>query len=46
VGKLDKARLLRYAAIHRGVNIGSQPYEEIVVFFLDQPDDVPQPTSD
>jgi len=29
--------------VHRGVNIGSQPYEEITIFFLDRPDAVPQP---
>ena len=29
--------------IHRGVNVGRQPYEEITVFFLDSPDAVPQP---
>ena len=29
--------------IHRAVNIGRQPYEEITVFFLDHPDAVPQP---
>jgi quercetin dioxygenase-like cupin family protein len=28
---------------HRGVNSGDTVYEEIVVFFLHQPDDVPQP---
>jgi hypothetical protein len=28
--------------IHRAVNIGTQPYEEIVVFFLDHPDAVAQ----
>lgn len=29
--------------VHRGVNIGDKPNEEITVFFLDHPDDVPQP---
>jgi quercetin dioxygenase-like cupin family protein len=29
--------------IHRGVNVGTQPYEEIAIFFLDRPDAVPQP---
>lgn len=29
--------------IHRGVNVGSERYEEITVFFLDRPDAVPQP---
>lgn len=29
--------------IHRGVNVGEQPYEEITVFFLDRPGALPQP---
>ncbi len=29
--------------VHRGVNVGSLPYEEVTVFFLDRPDAVPQP---
>jgi quercetin dioxygenase-like cupin family protein len=29
--------------VHRGVNVGEEPYEEITVFFLDRPDAVPQP---
>ncbi len=29
--------------IHRAVNIGGGPYEEITIFFLTHPDDVPQP---
>lgn len=29
--------------IHRGVNVGAQPYEEVTVFFLDRADAVPQP---
>ena len=28
---------------HRGVNVGIRRYEEVVVFFLDQPDADPQP---
>lgn len=28
---------------HRAVNNGKGPYEEIVVFLLDRPEDVPQP---
>ncbi len=28
---------------HRAVNVGEETYEEIVVFLLEQPDDVPQP---
>ena len=31
---------------HRGVNVGEQPYEEVVVFLLDRPDAVPQPRAD
>ena len=31
--------------IHRAVNIGSIPYEEVTIFFLVHPDDVPQPAS-
>lgn len=29
--------------IHRAVNIGDIPYEEVTVFFLNRTDDVPQP---
>ncbi len=29
--------------VHRGVNVGSVPYEEVVIFFLDDPDMEPQP---
>jgi hypothetical protein len=32
--------------VHRGVNVGEQPYEEITVFFLDHPDAVPQPSNE
>ena len=32
--------------VHRGVNVGQQPYEEIAVFFLDRPDAVAQPRED
>ena len=28
---------------HRAVNVGKVPYEEIIVYFLAQPDEVPQP---
>ncbi len=31
------------ARVHRGVNVGEQPYEEITIFFLDRSDAVPQP---
>ena len=30
--------------VHRGVNAGTEPYEETAVFFLDDPNDDPQPT--
>jgi quercetin dioxygenase-like cupin family protein len=29
--------------VHRGVNVGKEVFEEVVTFFLDQPDAVPQP---
>jgi quercetin dioxygenase-like cupin family protein len=29
--------------LHRAVNVGREPYEEIAVFFLDTPDAVAQP---
>lgn len=29
--------------IHRGVNVGEVPYEEVTVFFLDRPGATPQP---
>ena len=29
--------------VHRGVNVGEGPYEEITVFFLEHPNDIPQP---
>ena len=32
--------------VHRGVNVGSVPYEEVTVFLLDRPDAVPQPGED
>ncbi len=28
--------------VHRGVNVGREPYEEITIFFLDRPDAIPQ----
>ena len=31
------------ARVHRGVNVGKSPYEEVTVFFLDRPDAVAQP---
>jgi oxalate decarboxylase/phosphoglucose isomerase-like protein (cupin superfamily) len=32
--------------VHRGVNVGAQPYEEVTVFLLDRPDSVPQPAAE
>jgi hypothetical protein len=32
--------------VHRGVNTGSVPYEEVIIFFLDDPDAEPQPEPD
>jgi quercetin dioxygenase-like cupin family protein len=29
--------------VHRGDNVGTRPYEEIAIFFLDRPDAVSQP---
>jgi quercetin dioxygenase-like cupin family protein len=29
--------------VHRGVNVGEEPYEEVTVFLLDRPGAVPQP---
>ena len=32
--------------VHRGINVGDRPYEEITVFLLDRPDATPQPGED
>src|SRR5262249_34259012 len=32
--------------VHRAVNVGTTPYEEVTVFFLDHPDAVPQPPAE
>jgi quercetin dioxygenase-like cupin family protein len=32
--------------VHRAVNVGAVPYEEVTVFFLDRPEAVPQPTAE
>ncbi len=32
--------------VHRGVNVGQRPYEEITIFFLDHPEAVPQPSDE
>ena len=29
--------------VHRGINVGKSPYEEVVIFFLDEPGMEPQP---
>ncbi len=29
--------------VHRGVNAGSVPYEEVIIFFIDEPGMEPQP---
>ncbi len=34
------------ARVHRGVNMGAVPYEEVVIFFLDSPEMEPQPEAD
>jgi hypothetical protein len=32
--------------VHRGVNFGTVPYEEVVIFFLEDPGQEPQPEPD
>jgi len=32
--------------VHRAVNVGKEVFEEVVTFFLDSPDAVPQPEDD
>ena len=32
--------------VHRGINVGTVPFEEVIVFFLDQPGMEPQPEAD
>ena len=32
--------------VHRAVNVGKQPYEQITVFLLDRPDAAPQPNEE
>ena len=34
------------ARVHRAVNVGKQPYEQVTIFLLDQPDAVAQPTEE
>lgn len=31
------------ARVHRGINTGTVPYEEVIVFFIDTPEMEPQP---
>ena len=31
------------ARVHRAVNLGDEPYEEVVTFYRDAPNQVPQP---
>ena len=31
------------ARVHRAVNVGTQPYQQVTVFLLDGPDALPQP---
>jgi quercetin dioxygenase-like cupin family protein len=32
--------------VHRAVNVGGQPYEQVTVFLLDRPGAVPQPNAE
>jgi hypothetical protein len=34
------------ARVHRAVNVGKQPYEQVTVFLLDNPNAVAQPTEE
>jgi hypothetical protein len=34
------------ARVHRAVNVGTQPYEQVTVFLLDRPDAVAQPSEE
>ena len=34
------------AHVHRAVNVGTLPYEQVTVFLLDRPDAVAQPTEE
>jgi hypothetical protein len=34
------------ARVHRAVNVGKQPYEQVTVFLLDGPNAVPQPSEE
>jgi len=41
VGEVDWAE--PSSRVHRAVNVGKEIFEEVVTFFLDRPDAVPQP---
>jgi hypothetical protein len=32
--------------VHRGINAGTVPFEEVIVFFIDEPGMEPQPEAD
>jgi hypothetical protein len=32
--------------VHRGVNVGEEPYEEVPIFFMDRADAEPQPRAE
>lgn len=32
--------------VHRAINVGASPYEEITIFFLDHPESTPQPRAE
>ena len=34
------------ARVHRAVNVGKQPYEQVTIFLLDRPDAVAQPSEE
>jgi len=36
----------QHSSVHRAVNIGNQPYEQVTVFLLDRPDAVAEPTDE
>jgi quercetin dioxygenase-like cupin family protein len=44
VGEVDWS--VPSARVHRAVNVGKEAFEEVVTFFLDRPDAVPQPEAD
>ena len=32
--------------VHRAINVGATPYEEVAIFFLDRPESIPQPRAE